>query len=69
MNGMTFTGLSALILDTELQVVSEFFGEVEVPEIVLTGQQTVEHDITHRAVGIPGIVNIIIGKFGLQGSV
>ena len=48
---MSFPRLPAFVGDIEFEKTAELFGEVEAPEIILSGQQTVEHDITHRGIG------------------
>ena len=66
---MSFPRFPSFIRNIQLQKAADFFGEVKGPEIILAGQQTVEHDIGHRGICVPGIMQIVHGEASQQRSV
>ena len=62
-------GLSAIILESEFQIIQQAFIVIQRPEIVLAGLQTVEHDIADGGSGREFEVDIIEREFGGEGTV
>ena len=49
---MSLARLTAFVSDIEFEKTAEFAREVESPDIIFSRQQTVEHDITDRRIGV-----------------
>lgn len=60
--------LSPVILKIEFEVAEQALGEVQGPQVIPAGQQSVEHYITDRCIGGIVIIDIIESEFSADGT-
>ena len=74
MNNSCLTRFAAFVLDVHFKTVGEALGEVEGPEEVLAGKQSVEHDVRRGRVIVGNRIfgrkgDVIVSEFSLDRGV